>query len=134
LTTYLPIPLRVSNEVTHISGATKIIYDSNGTNPSYYKDPYELHTKNHVNTDDIEWALMGDEIDDPTTGKYYPTLSSDYSLVATNMYFANMKPISVIAYGQIEGRTGPQEIWVQPIIIMQNRYGSAMMNNWDGSL
>jgi len=42
---------------------------------------------------------MGDEIDDPTTGKYYPTLSSDYALVATNMYFANMKPISAIAYG-----------------------------------
>lgn len=134
LTTYLPIPLRASSEVTHISGATKVIYDSNGTNPSYYKDPYELHTKDHINTDDVEWVLMGDEIDDPTTGKYYPTLSSDYALVANNMYFANMKPISAIAYGQIEGMTGPQEIWVQPIIIMQNRYGSAMMNNWDGSL
>jgi len=44
LSTYLPIPIRVSNEVTHITGATKIVYDSNGTNPTYYKGAYEIYT------------------------------------------------------------------------------------------
>jgi hypothetical protein len=56
-------------------------------------------------------------------------------IVATNMYYTNIKPISVLAY-TYEGEINPiyKELWCQPILIYQNRYGSAMMNNWDGTL
>jgi len=56
--------------------------------------------------------LLGEELEDPTTGQYYPTLSDGNELVATNMYFSDLKPISVIATGTIEGLTEPADVWV----------------------
>lgn len=40
LNTYYPVPY--SSDKYYIEGATTIIYDSNGGNPSYYKDPYKI--------------------------------------------------------------------------------------------
>jgi hypothetical protein len=69
LTTYLPIAVKANSLLTHINGTTSIIYDSNGTNPAYYKDPYELFTR--LSTDaaeNINWELIGtdDELEDAT--------------------------------------------------------------------
>lgn len=44
LTSYYPIPYSAGNY--YIEGATTIVYDSMGSNPSYYKDPYKIFTCN----------------------------------------------------------------------------------------
>ena len=44
LTSYHPIPYSAGNY--YIEGATTIVYDSMGSNPSYYKDPYKIFTCN----------------------------------------------------------------------------------------
>lgn len=136
LTTYLPIPIRISNELTHISGANKVIYNSNGVNPTYYKEAYHIYAYHEINTDDATWELYEPtgELDDPTSSKYYPTLSENYELIPSAMYYSNIKTISAIARMDFEGISSNNVVWIQPILIMQNKYGSAMMNNWDGSL
>jgi hypothetical protein len=35
-------PVPWSQGKYHMEGATSVIYDSFGTNPAYYKDPYRL--------------------------------------------------------------------------------------------
>lgn len=44
LISYYPIPYSAGNY--YIEGATSIVYDSMGSNPSYYKDPYKIFTCN----------------------------------------------------------------------------------------
>jgi hypothetical protein len=44
LVSYYPIPYSAGNY--YIEGATTIVYDSMGSNPSYYKDPYKIFTCN----------------------------------------------------------------------------------------
>lgn len=136
LTTYLPIPLRISDELIHISGANKVVYNSNGVNPTYYKEAYHIYAYHEINTDDAIWTLYepSGELEDPTSSKYYPTLSENYELIPSAMYYSNIKTISAIARMDFEGIASNNVVWVQPILIMQNKYGSAMMNNWDGSL
>jgi len=44
--------------ISSMTGATRIIYDSNGTNPAYYKDKYQLYVgSKHEVAAATEWEL-----------------------------------------------------------------------------
>ena len=64
LTSYYPIPYSAGNY--YIEGATTIVYDSMGSNPSYYKDPYKIFTCNtNENLADKKIIRAGVESDKP---------------------------------------------------------------------
>ena len=129
LTTFLPIPVRISNDYTQAVGPTQIIYNSNGTNPTYYKMPFKLYKDGRVT--EANWQLACLEYDKNKKNadvlKFYPSLDTKGNLTPTNMYLANDNPFAV------EAVCGGEVVWTQPILIIKNKYSSAMLNSWDGN-
>ena len=139
LQTDIPIPYGL-NQNLYIEGASYIIYDSNGSNPQYYKKAYTLYNKltNTVESD-IIWELRhynsrGAEITDPSVLKYQPTLDPITNiLIPPPLYITPKTEQQGIYTVAIATRNG-EVIWAQPIIVMQDTYSSALINKWDGGL
>jgi len=91
LYTYKPVPVRLNDGYISIDGADRVSYNSAGTNPSYYKDPYKIYTyENQATTEiqDVSWQIsLGEELNglmpDPN---FYPTLSNQYALIPPSVY------------------------------------------------
>lgn len=129
LEAFLPIPVKVNNEYGQIEGPTKVIYDVSGTNPRYYKEPFKLYPPNSLTPiEDIEWIGYSPDFDEDSSIKYYPRVSLQGEFVPVNMYFTGLQPFCVNAL------KGSDIVWTQPILIIQNRYASAMLNGWSGDL
>ena len=143
LKTFLPIPVRVSNEYTQVVGPTQIIYTKEGTNPAYYKSPFVLYKNGLKLKENIEWYpacreyLNSKEDTKERILSFYPKISTDGQLVPTDLYLLDDNLYSVEAkyIERDENKKVIKEtlLWTQPILIIQNRYSSAMLNNWDGS-
>lgn len=137
LTAYLPLPIKVNTTYKYIEGATKLIYNSIGNIDNYYKDPYKLY---YTDGDNITSTFGVWTINNGVTGdmNYLPQLTTSidrttsittYSLQATSIYVPETCT-KVNVTGSVNGNI----VWSQPLLIMQNRYPSAMINEWDGSL
>ena len=130
LKTFLPIPVRTDDKYTQVVGPTQIIYDKNGTNPTYYGVPFILYE----NGKEIEtnWMSACEEYQDTKDARvlqYYPALNEEGKLTPPDMYVGTDRPYAVEALVP-----GVGKVWTQPILIIQNRYASPMLNSWDGSL
>lgn len=141
LYTYLPIPIRRTDEYTTFDGANKIAYNTSGVDPQYYKDPYTIYhyvDKKTSFVENINWMMsFGKDTRSSSTGatnlKYYPTLDSDHKLIPPSMYLQdNGRQVSVIGFSH--GSSGLQFEWIQPLYIYQNVFSSSLLNSWDGSL
>lgn len=137
LNAYLPIPYSGKiSEYTQIEGTTKIVYNTQGTRPYYYKDKYKIYAGSTEITDsEIEWGAicaetLADSNGTPTSAAvYYPKISTTgYVTPPSTFSSGSDKRFSAIA------KKGERICWVQPIIIFQDAYSSAMLNAWDGSL
>lgn len=137
LNAYLPIPYSGNiKQYTQIEGTTKIVYNTQGTSPYYYKDKYKIYIGSTEITDSsIEWgAVCADALTNssgvPTPqAAYYPKISTvGYVTPPSTFTSGNDKRFSAIA------KKGNQICWIQPIMIFQDAYSSAMLNAWDGSL
>ena len=130
LKTFLPIPVRISNEYTQVVGPTQIIYDSSGTNPTYYKMPFKLYKDGSIVEANWQSACLeysnNKTKDNANVLKFYPSLDTEGNLTPTNMYLADNNPFAV------EAVCGGKIVWTQPILIIKNKYSSAMLNSWDG--
>ena len=151
LTAYLPIPIRSSVDYSHISGADKVVYLSDGT-PKCYTGAYELYNGSNV-ISGINWkANVQAYTDSPLTKeqqahneKVYnlPSVKAikdsngdsiiGYRLQPASYYNKNIidsTPFAVQATIMIDG--AETIVWTQPILIIQNQYFSSVVNNWDG--
>ena len=131
LTTFLPIPVRSSDEYTQAVGPTQIIYNKDGANPTYYNSPFVLY-KNGAPVE-ASWMASCREYlksnpKDSRILNYYPSLDSEGNLTPKSMYLSDGKPYAVEAI--VDGNV----VWTQPILIIKNKYTSAMLNAWDGEL
>lgn len=146
LIAYLPIPIRSSVNYSHISGTTQVIYNSAGEIIDCARNPYRLYQYD-VKTEAIitasaTWACTNgySAPEGITTNEqaYSPTLKASpdkdsgligYCLSPLSFYVENAcEKICVTAI------VNEEIVWSQPILIMQNRYPSAMINEWDGQL
>ena len=142
LTAFLPIPLKKIG-YNYLSGADKIIYLTDGY-PQYNNSYYELNYLKS-NNDDIRNFIYkriqpesneGNKIDYDTLEKYLPEvklITKDngntvlgYKLKPVSMYVKNLPIVGVQAI------YNDNIVWTQPILIIQNRYPSAMINKWNG--
>ena len=113
LIAFLPIPLRTDKKYRFIAGANQVIYLSDGT-PLYYKKEYHMY----------------DDTGLPHAWSVYPSASSNISvaelknniLVPPKFYIKNNTPYGIKC----------DEVWMQPVLVIQNRYPSAVVNEWDG--
>lgn len=148
LTSYFPIPYSSSVDC-YIEGANMVIYDSQGANPTYYKDKYQIFRQVQENGSTAvppggSWSISytpGTEDDnwDKISG-YMPILSDD-KLLPVNMWvdggnvtYADEDDEGTTHYAYVTYGNGTDVIWSQPILIIQNRYPSPMLNAWDGKL
>lgn len=129
LEAFLPIPIKLNDNYEQIEGPTKVVYDSSGTNPRYYKESFKLYPQNSLTpVGNVEWIGNSPDFDNITSMKYYPRLTEQGEFTPVNMYFAGLQPYCVNAL------IGGSLVWTQPILIIQNRYASAMLNGWSGDL
>lgn len=136
LKTFLTIPVRTSDEYTQVVGPIQIVYNKDGTNAAYYNAPFVLY-KNGEKID-ARWMLSCKEYldsgSDPASRdsrilNYYPSLDSKTGkLTPKEMFLSDGKPLAVEAI--VDGEV----VWTQPILIIKNKYSSAMLNAWDGEM
>lgn len=146
LDAYLAIPYSGNYDFTQISGTTKIVYNSAGTSPYYYKDKYKLYSY----SDPVDGVIWDEKNGAKTVGerKFYPKIDDDGSIVVPSNYVKELSSqVAAVAYKEMDeldenGQvkvvndlpvTSQQIVWTQPIMIFQNAYSSEMLNAWDGS-
>lgn len=124
LTAYYPVPITTLDN-TYINGPTEVIYLSNGE-PTFSKEPYKLFVNGEV--DEIAtWSIYSSNSNDAFIGKInYNEDKKEYRLSPMSFYVDG-----VSVYG-VQGKQGNKIVWMQPILVLQNKYPSAMVNKWDG--
>ena len=132
LTTYFPIPIKYEAQYSHIVGATQVIYLSNGE-PEFYKGDYKLYgvVSTGINDeeavevvpDTVTWDVISYD-----NSEFIATVNSDgkYGLSPIGVYTEDVKNYAVRA------KIGGQVKWLQPILVIRNKYPSRVINQWDG--
>lgn len=124
LETYFPIPLKSSNNCDYISGPTQIIYQSNGE-PVYYNQKYQAYNENSLITEQLDWSIISTDTSIKNKGAYDASIENG-KLKPIGVYVSNA-PV----YGVKCVKNG-YVIWTQPILVLQNKWPSAVINKWDG--
>ena len=132
LSTYFPIPIKYEAQYSHIAGATQVIYLSNGE-PEFYKGDYKLYgvVSTGINDeeavevvpDTVTWDIISYD-----NNEFIATVNSDgrYGLSPIGVYTEDVKNYAVRA------KIGGQVKWLQPILVIRNKYPSRVINQWDG--
>lgn len=149
------IPFKKEPEY-YISGATEVIYNDAGSNPTYSKDKYQLYGSKSI-LEGLVWSrefyyIELDENKNKTEqekkliesreGNYHPEVRSkklkdangkvydiEYYLSPKNVFVGNASNnIAVVCH------QGSVLLWAQPIYVWQDKHGSTMLNRWDGNL
>ena len=135
MTAYYSIPVRTKEEY-YISGATYVVYDSAGANPSYNKGAYRIFGLDE--SIDPIWKVA---FLDKNIAPYVPQIvvkEGSYKLSPKTMYIQDMpQEIAIICYYETkdeEENVIQHHLWCQPLMIWQNQYGSTLLNEWNGSL
>lgn len=137
-----PNDIEPRNYFRQVIGANKVIYDRNGSNAKYYKDPYQLLNGLLEEVEGVTWYARiraSDGKEDPEKASiesFYPTVSpagdeSGQKLVPLEMFILGN---SIAENFCVYGKKDDHVVCVQPVLIMQNKYGSSMLNKWDGGL
>ena len=131
LIAYLPIPIRASTQYAYMSGTSQVIYNSAGEILDLFANPYIVYNNSGNEVSSVNWSVKNNSSQE---SKYSPTITTD-----TRSGYQYLKPLSFYVENACEkvcaiGKVGSTVIWSQPILIMQNRYPSAMLNQWDGKL
>lgn len=143
----------------YIEGPGIVVYNSDGVNPTYYKNPYKIFRRkeeidangNVIHEADSEvtsvtWKIIyykenGDIMTPADWGQpqyavlqsYMPKLNERNCLIPCHIFLENNGSTMVYPVVTCEDEDAVV-IWAQPIYCMKNRYASFMVNKWDGSL
>lgn len=133
LTAYLAIPIRASEEYQYLTGATQVIYLTDG-NPLYYTGIYELYTKTDglINDELVCKAIYDDS--EPDNEIYLPDVVEYKKNKVLQGYKLSPVPLFVdgLPVFGVQVTYNNAVVWTQPIVMTQNLYPSAMINKWDG--
>lgn len=127
LTAYYPVPITTLDNA-YINGPTEVIYLSNGE-PTFSKEPYRLFVNGEEIDENVIWNTYSNDSSDEFIGQIkYNEKKKEYRLSPMNFYVDG-----VSVYG-VQGGRNSTVVWSQPILVIQNKYPSAMVNKWDGQL
>ena len=147
LSTVTPIPY--SSGDYYIEGPDIIVYNSLGTDASYYKDKFKIFDKNtKKELTDVNWFMWYYKENGSATAtaedlkadndykliyNFMPKLKEDNTLSVSNMFFDSNSGSSKNLYPLVVCKNYNGTIlWAQPIYLMQNKYPSSMLNSWNG--
>lgn len=131
LMAFLPIPIRSDKKYAYISGTTQIIYNSSGEVSEYFQNPYVMYDKTGKEINITNWNIKnGIEKEESFSPKIITNdKTGEKYLTPLSFYIENScQKLCVMAI------VDSSIVWSQPLLVMQNRYPSAMLNSWDGSL
>lgn len=146
-------PVATAAGMYYMTGATTVVYDDAGNNPTYSNEAYRLfYRTTNEEIPDLSWKLIHYKTDDKGQNlqlikdtefdlmRYLPTMirykekATDeiyqYKLKPLTMYVDKLYCYSVVVAINKDG----QNIFAQPLLIFQNRYGAPMVNTWDEKL
>lgn len=123
LTTYYPTATATDATYSY-EGPTFVTYDSFGTNPTYYRGVLKLHGYNGG----INWYAGNGEKDIKIKLSKEGAIA-DFSHSFTPNTASSIRVWHINAYSEND-----ELLWAQPVLGLQNKYGSDLLNNWDGSL
>ncbi len=119
LVTKFPIPITANIEdFNYINGPTEVIYSTVGS-PIAFDTPYKLFTCGNAVHTSAKWIISNG-------GKYTGTLSENNILQPLVIYMPDAPKYGVLA------TINEVPVWYQPILVMQNAFGSTTLNNWSG--
>ena len=134
-----PAAPKMTEYQKQVVGANKVIYDRNGSNAKYYKDPYKLYDETLTEVANMTWSAKikavdseADEKKKATIASFYPTITAENILQPLETYILGQDTMP--NYSVIGKDKDKKIICIQPVLVIQNKYGSAMLNKWDGSL
>lgn len=120
------VPLCASNYKNHVyRGASKIIYNSEGSKPMYDKSFLELLPK----VKGITWKLEG-SFTDVSLNPEITKLENNYIFTPVGTFDKKLEDKNFLRIQAISN-TG-KVIWDQPIVFSQNKHFSAIIDAWDG--
>ncbi len=162
LNAYLPIPLvkkvtdAKAKDYSHISGATRIVYDTLGNRAVYSTNGYALYQDETKITKDIQWFLVAKEGSNNGIPKLRSTANEEVC-IAPSAYCPETVPQVCIKAARVTETITPNgsydktdaagtvptidaseltydTIWLQPLLIIKDSWNSDMINEWDGSV
>ena len=143
LVAYLPIPVRSSSEYAYISGTTEVIYNSAGEIIACARNPYVVYNTASEKINNVTWECKNNNLNESA---FTPTLRNvtdatnrdiilEQYLVPLSFFVEDAcKKICITATVYNDKTKKTECIWQQPILLLQNKYPSAMLNSWDGEL
>lgn len=161
LKAYYPIPYSKSEEAAnyYISGASRIVYNYQGTSPNCDSTPYRLYNENGAEIPVAQWSIRfpkwnekDNYTDDSKTtpnGNWqnYPSLESvkvdekeEYKLKPLSSIQTNILACNITAYKKRTTANSNEKdmtgniLWAQPLLIIRNNYTFPLINSWDGNL
>ena len=142
----------------YISGPTSIVYNSLGTidNKSMFDNPYKLYALKNLKVGDTEykanqeipvfWEYTYHKHNNPNWpdgeteqaeydfySRYMPVVNDAGGLTPAPMYLDGLD-CYLMVHAYTGTATNKNYLYHQPVIITQNRFGSSVLNDWDGSL
>ena len=148
LQAYLPIGIKPKDsDIFTYNGTTKIIYDAQGTQ-STYQQIHNLYDKEDKDISVNKWqvSVLDQEVDEDWS-EYIPYFVKEITqnstettedskkttniLAAKNMYFTELSTKQIVIQALDDK---DNVLYQQSILYDQNRFGSALFNEWDGSL
>lgn len=124
LIAYLPIPITDNPNWNYIKGATRLNYLSDGS-IDYDKQSYEVFTTEKEKIKITNREIINNKVDN--ADKYAPTIDTNtQGIKPINIYIDPEKARYAVKLSD------GTNYWTNPILILQNRYPSAGINNWDG--
>lgn len=134
LTAYLPIPIRSSANYRYVEGPTSILYDALGYTSSFYQNPLKLWVGGNgaLSEASVTWRINAKGTTN-TGVDFYPkikTSSNGNQFVQPPCVYVESSSDTACLYAT----SGSIVVWSQPLLMLQNRYPSKMVNDWDGSL
>ena len=132
LETYFPIPLKATEEYSYISGPTQIIYKASGE-PNYITEDYNLFSGSTVPLEGITWKIYCPDIEKADDEKKKIELQSFIGTIKNN----RLQPCKLFVrdasvYGVQAITNESTVLWTQPILVLQNKWASGVINAWDG--
>lgn len=122
LTAYLPIPI-TTIENGYITGTTQVIYLSNG-DPVFSKEAYHLYDS--ITEKQSDWTIKSNGSSNYIGELKQSEKTKEYFLYPL-AFFVKEAPL----YG-VQASVDSSIVWTQPILVIQNKYPSAMVNKWNG--
>ena len=118
-------PIGMGYNKGYITGAARIMYDHTGRLSSYDDTPYQLIYTTNDQPPITKWEIVSQ---DATAKLNCPTIDNNHKLIPLPQLPAKITPCYVRLADDTTGR------WFQPLLIEQDTYASALLNEWDGKL